>query len=212
MQVGKIVVAGAFAVLGVGFLAAPRADAAYIAYLSQDSANVVATGSGSLNVSNCSNFGGVPSAFVSANAAELVLGASAPFEACFITMSGPTSFGAGGFFPPDAATGSYVGLANIPGSAQIVLAQTYVSGAPLGTSTATWDNTTLAALGITDGTYVWTWGNGANADSFTLYAGVSPIPEPASLALLGSGLAALALQRRRKSGGAAQAAAAIADA
>jgi hypothetical protein len=58
---------------------------------------------------------------------------------------------------------------------------------------------------------VWTWGNGANADSFTLYAGVSPIPEPASLALLGSGLAALALQRRRKSGGAAQAAAAIAQ-
>jgi hypothetical protein len=99
MQVGKIAVADAFAVLGVGFLAAPEADAAYIAYLYQDSTNVAATGSGSLNVSSCSDFGGIPSAFVTANAAELALGVGTPFEACFVAMSGPTSFGAAASFP-----------------------------------------------------------------------------------------------------------------
>ena len=73
----------------------------------------------------------------------------------------------------------------------------YVSGTVI-TSGATWDNTTLAALGVTDGTYVWTWGAGPNADSFTLNIGQSPVPEPASLALLGAGVVGLGLIRRKR--------------
>ena len=42
----------------------------------------------------------------------------------------------------------------------------YVSGAALSNST-TYNNVTFASLGVTPGTYVWTWGTGAN-QNFTL--------------------------------------------
>ncbi len=51
--------------------------------------------------------------------------------------------------------------------------------------TATWNNQTFASFGATPGTYVWTWGSGANAGSFTLnIGGTAAVPEPSSLALL----------------------------
>ena len=75
----------------------------------------------------------------------------------------------------------------------------YVSGTSLGTSTITFNSTTLAALGVIDGTYEWTWGTGANADSFTLQIGpVAAVPEPASLPLLVMGLAGLGLVVRAR--------------
>jgi putative SOS response-associated peptidase YedK len=42
----------------------------------------------------------------------------------------------------------------------------YASDDALGTSTDTWDNATFASLGVTPGTYVWTWGTDAD-QSFT---------------------------------------------
>jgi len=54
---------------------------------------------------------------------------------------------------------------------------------------------TLAGLGATPGTYVYTWGSGRTADSFTINIGV--VPEPVSLAMLGVP-AAIALLRRRR--------------
>jgi len=67
----------------------------------------------------------------------------------------------------------------------------------LGTSTDTFDSTTLAALGATDGTYTWTW-SGASADSLTLIVGTAPAPEPASLAQLSAGVVGLGLIRRKR--------------
>src|SRR5262245_28189845 len=52
----------------------------------------------------------------------------------------------------------------------------YVSGAALSDS-ATYNNTTLATLGVTPGTYVWTWGTGAN-QNFTLKILPAILPGP----------------------------------
>ena len=49
----------------------------------------------------------------------------------------------------------------------------YVSGAAL-SSTSTWTGQTLATLGVTVGTYTWTFGSGASADSVVVYAGTAP--------------------------------------
>ena len=44
----------------------------------------------------------------------------------------------------------------------------------------------------------WTWGTGANADSFTLQIGAAAVPKPASLPLLVMGLAGLGMALRTR--------------
>jgi hypothetical protein len=59
----------------------------------------------------------------------------------------------------------------------------YVSGHPL-SDTVTFDSQTFSSLGVKGGTYVWTWGTGTHAHSFTLQIGPA-VSEPSSLTLLG---------------------------
>lgn len=176
---------------------APKAQAAYIVDLYQDGSNVVATGSGSLDVRDLAASGTAPSVFHGMNPQIAFLTTGPGSIDDYGGISGPTSFGFGGRIPSSTQSGDPLGL-NATYNALFVPSG-YVSGTAL-TSSAIWDNTTLAALGVTDGTYVWTWGSGADADSFTLNA-LTPAPEPGSLALLGAGLAALGLQRRRRKAG-----------
>jgi hypothetical protein len=61
-----------------------------------------------------------------------------------------------------------------------------MSGSPL-SDTSTYDNATFASLGVTPGTYEWTWGAGVN-QNFTLNAAV-PVPGP----IAGAGLPGLIL-------------------
>ena len=64
------------------------------------------------------------------------------------------------------------------------------------------NNTTVANLGVTPGTYVWTWGAGAD-QRFTLQigsVGVPGVPDGGStVALLGCALLGLAALRRKLS-------------
>ena len=79
----------------------------------------------------------------------------------------------------------------------LLLPSLYVSDTPL-SDTATYDTATFASLGVTPGTYVWTWGSGAD-QSFTLEIGTTPLP--AALPLFATGLGALGLlgwRRKRK--------------
>src|SRR6266576_2878742 len=72
----------------------------------------------------------------------------------------------------------------------------YVSGTALSDS-ATYNNATFASLGVTPGTYVWTWGAGAN-QNFTLQIGPAGVPDGGStVSLLGFGLLGLTALRRK---------------
>jgi len=61
----------------------------------------------------------------------------------------------------------------------------------------TFNNATLASLGVTPGTYVWTWGDGAN-QRFTLRIGTVP-DGGSTVSLLGCALLGLAAFRRKLS-------------
>jgi hypothetical protein len=75
--------------------------------------------------------------------------------------------------------------------------QGYVSGTALSGS-ATWNNATFASLGVTPGTYVWSWGNGLPNQNFTLIIGGAGVPDGGStVSLLGFGLLGLAALRRK---------------
>jgi hypothetical protein len=70
----------------------------------------------------------------------------------------------------------------------------YVSGTELSDQT-TFSNQTFATLDVTPGTYTYTWGSGATADSLTLVAG-SPVPEPSTWAALLCSLGILGVVQR----------------
>lgn len=183
--------------LGSGLVAIP-AKASYIMTLVQSGSNVVGTGSGTIDLF----------ALTSANFVSTAPGISGPqgfaalgpeaTTAAFTAVSGPSSFGSGGFFAASTGSGDPVGI-SVSGviSDVLFLPDNYVSGASLSDS-ATWDNATIASLGLTPGTYTWTWGSGPSADSFTVQID-SSTPEPGSMALFGAGLVGLVALRRRAS-------------
>ncbi len=108
------------------------------------------------------------------------------------STSGPVSFGTGTYVNPTSGFGDALGVE----SNSLYVPTGYVSGTNLST-TMVFANQTFASIGLTPGTYVWTWGSGANADSFTLQIGA--IPEPATLGVFSLGLVGLiCLGRRRR--------------
>ena len=172
----------------LSFLAAPAARAAFIVNVNQVGPDVVMTGSGTLNVAalNHLDIGGVV-ADVHASTGELIMGPTSTTGVSVLdSISGPSNFGSGGFFAASSGSG------NAEGVSGNVLLVSQTSGAL--SNTDTYSGKSLASMGLTVGTYVWTWGSGPDADSFTIK--VNTVPEPASLSLLA--LAGVAMHRRRR--------------
>jgi hypothetical protein len=171
---------------------------AYIVTLDQVGANVVATGSGPINLMGLT-FNG---SFFSSNQAAVTGGGgiiqtgptgfvSADLYSGF---SGPASFGTGGVFFANTGSGDFVG---IDGTGSLVVPHGYVSGAALSDS-MTFDNATIHSLGLTPGTYVWTWGSGLPNQNFTLIIGRAGVPDGGStVSLLGCALLGLAALRHK---------------
>lgn len=160
------------AALGVAALVCSvTAQAAYTVTLNQVGADVVMTGSGSLNLgaSGALSPAAQPTG-VAPTTAALVVGASGVADIYAITVTGPTSFGPGGTTLASGA-GPIAGITGTGGL--LAVPPGYISGSPVGASSATFTGQTLAGLGATPGTYVWTWGSGPTADSFTLIVGAA---------------------------------------
>ena len=98
----------------------------------------------------------------------------------FSGISGPSTFGTGGnFTQPTNFSGDPVTISISEG---LGVPDGYTSGSPL-SDTSTYVGATFSSLGVTPGTYKWTWGNGAN-QNFTFVVGAGAIPEPSTWAMM----------------------------
>jgi hypothetical protein len=170
------------------------AQAGYMVTLQQVGSNVVANGSGPLDLTGLSfAFVEFQSAFTRPNGAVIVTGSSGPGD-FYAGVTGPTSFGSGIATNASSSSGNIVGMVG-PGTfslltGDLIVPENYVSGDPLSDS-ATYNNATFSSLGITPGTYEWTWGTGAN-QNFTLVAVAPAVPDSGStLGLLSLSVVAL---------------------
>ena len=168
------------------------AQAAYVVTLQQVGANVVATGSGTIDLTGLSFFGNgaLFAPEISPRIGLILTGPSVP-GSTYEGYTGPPNFGSGGPTLPSSGSGDIVGINFFGTELEVPLG--YVSDTALST-TSTYNNQTFASLGATPGTYVWTWGSGADADSFTVQIGV---PEPSTWAMMLIGFAGLGFAFRR---------------
>ncbi len=192
--------AGPASLLALAALAAVSpARATYIVTFSQAGPDVVASDSGSINTNGLTFV--APTTLhpmIQPDFAVEVTGATGLVDIYTGTISGPRSFGPGDVTSATAGTGSIAGFNGPAG--EFSVPQGYVSGAPL-SDTATYAGQTFASLGLDLGSYVYSFGSGADADTITVDIVAPPsVPEPASLALFGTGVLGLGLVRRRRRG------------
>ena len=181
-RLALLLIALVFACLGIR----QSAQAGYIVTLQQVGPNVVATGSGAINLtgltfsqSSSLNPGLRPHILGVYGGTFILTGPTSSSVNSYLGGTGPTSFGAlfAGVSFASSGSGDMVGISvDYWGDVHIIVPTGYVSGTFLSDS-ATYNDQTIAILGVTPGTYVWAWGTGAN-QNFTLQISTPPIPGP----------------------------------
>lgn len=188
--------------LAVALLAAaappPRADGAMIIDIVQRGADVVATGSGTLNLAGLALSGGIAATPQVMPAQPVVIVGTIPgvlVDTYSGAITGPLSIGPGAQAAfASSGSGDTFGLAALGGT--IFVPRGYTSGARL-SGTATFAGQTIAGLGLSLGTYAYSFGSGASRDTITINVGAA-VPEPASALLLGLGLSAAGIVGHRR--------------
>ena len=180
------------AILALGAFAAPSAQAGYVLTLEEVGSNVVANGSGSIDLTGLALGPSGQHVFpqMSPGLSEIFTGATTlPEVDVYGGTSGPSSFGSGSQTIASTGSGDMVGISE--GSTALAVPSGYVSGSPL-SDTSTYANQTFAKLGLTPGVYEWAWGPGTD-QNFTLHIelGVVAAPEPSTWAMMLIGFAGL---------------------
>ena len=195
MYFSSVSILSGVAALGL-LVGIPVAQAAVLINISESGTNVVATGGGTINLAalTAPNSGNTGPQVIGLGA-FITVGANGSNFTPYETITGPVNFGTIAQSFGATGTGNLFGVWGNGGSIFVPLG--YVSNAALA-GTAQWNNQTLATLGLTPGTYVYTWGSGTTADSFTVQIRANAIPEPGTLTLVAlGGVCALAYRRRR---------------
>jgi hypothetical protein len=141
------------------FAATVSVDATpYVVTLEEIGSNVVADGSGEVDLSGLTylSSGGPTGPYLNPGleGSQFVIGATNSFD-IYARFTGP-SFGTGSGTSASTGTGDLVGFAlNVQ---QLYVPFGYVSGDALSNS-ATWDDATFATLGVTPGNYTYAWGS-----------------------------------------------------
>src|SRR5439155_1086429 len=186
----KPTLATTLAIVLAWLLSVRPAQAGYTVTLQQVGPNVVATGSGAIDLTGLTfnssaslnpligNFFGLPAR----RGCRISTGPTSSSVDSYVGgLSGPTSFGSGGA-PASSGSGDMVGINAVSSfeftGVLLSVPRGYVSGTALSDS-ATYSDASLATLGVTPGTYVWKWGTGAN-QNFTLQI---KTPGPASTSI-----------------------------
>jgi hypothetical protein len=132
--------------------------------------NVVANGSGAFNLTGLSFIEeGSIGPGINPHIAFIVTGPTGS-GSTYGGFTGPTTFGNGVFTLPNTSSGDLVGISSSIPFPLLLVPQGYVSNTALSDS-MTFNSATFASLGVTPGTYVWTWGTGLANQNFTLQIG-----------------------------------------
>src|SRR5439155_13548372 len=171
--------------IGLAWLLSVRpAQAGYTVTLQQVGPDVVATGSGAIDLTGLTvsqsfsqNPGIKPYGQPGAGPASIATGpTSSSVHPYFGAITGPRIFGSSANFTlASSGSGDMVGIsAELAFQTFLSVHTGYHSGSFLSDS-ATYSGQSFATLGVTPGTYVWTWGTGAN-QNFTLQIPAPPPP------------------------------------
>jgi len=171
-------VAAALAIVIASGLSVRSAQANYIVTLQQVGPDVVATGSGAFDLTGLTSLGPAGgSPYIAPSQGLIQIGTAASADD-YTGFTGPTSFGSGGNTFPSSSSGDFVAIAGSSTPKGMQVPQGYVSGQSL-SDTMTFNSATFASLGVTPGTYTWTWGTGAN-QNFTVQIGPAGVPDAGS--------------------------------
>ena len=176
------------------------ANAAVVIDIFQSGGDVVATGSGTIDLTGLTFFesalvGGMGAVIPSLG--TVIVGPDVVAD-LYEGASGPASFGPGLLtFGSDNSALAFGVAGSLFAFPVVVVPNGYVSGAPL-LGSSTFAGETIASLGLTPGTYVYTW-NSAPADDDSLTVNVSGVPEASTWAMMVLGFIGLGFAAFRRS-------------
>ena len=194
LALGSVTTALAFGLL------AEKAEASVVIDIYQKGGDVEAAGTGTIDLTDlvlegfAASFGTIAAINGIVLVGPVFSGPPFPDLNVYGGASGPASFGSGGANGASVGSGVFFGVFGVLGRLGVPIV--YASGTPLSGS-STWNGQTLASLGLTPGTYVYTWGTGADADSLTV--NIKGVPEPSTWAMMVLGFIGLALGGYRAS-------------
>jgi hypothetical protein len=144
------------------------APSGFTVTISQVGSDVVWNGSGSFNLAALSSIAGSNMGSVYSPSFGLwIIGPNASTDQYSGVTTYPSSFGSGTVAFVTSSSGSTFGVILVGSERVLNVPSGYVSNTTISGS-ATYETQTIAGMGLSSGTYTWSWGVGANVSSITM--------------------------------------------